>query len=176
MPLNNHCVRTAIICVLGARPRSSCGAVGEHTALLRRPYGVPTARISERVLTARTLCMLKVRAVAWRSRRPHRVQLRCHGAPRRSPFLRTPRDRREDASLVRLQFNNPRKFPNCHSQVNNDVLCLFKCMACYACWCYFNLWVPLDDITLCIYITLTNLCWLLFLIEKFLIQTRRQTQ
>jgi hypothetical protein len=37
------------MCVLGARTRSSCGAVGDLTALLRRPYGVPTARISERV-------------------------------------------------------------------------------------------------------------------------------
>ena len=67
--------------VHGARLRRSCGVVGDLTALLRRLYGVPTARISQRRATARTLSMFKVRAVAWRPRRPHGVQWRCHGAP-----------------------------------------------------------------------------------------------
>jgi hypothetical protein len=42
MPLINHCVHTAIMCVLGARPRSACGAVGDlycaATETLRRSY------------------------------------------------------------------------------------------------------------------------------------------
>ena len=65
------CVRAATKCVHEARQRCSRGAVGDLTALLRRcrdlteqlrrPYGVPTARISQRRATARTLSMLKVR-------------------------------------------------------------------------------------------------------------------
>ena len=65
----------------GAPIRRFCGVVGDLTALLRRLYGVPTARVSQRRATARTLSMFKVCAVAWRPRRPHGVQWRCHGAP-----------------------------------------------------------------------------------------------
>ena len=59
--------------------RLRCAVTALLTALLRRPYGVPTARMSERRATARTLSMLKVRAVAWRPRSPHGVQRRCYG-------------------------------------------------------------------------------------------------
>ena len=50
-----------------------------HCATTATLYGVPTARMSERRATARTLSMLKVRAVAWRPRSPHGVQRRCYG-------------------------------------------------------------------------------------------------
>ena len=66
---------------------------------------------SERRATVFVLSMLKVRTVARRSMRSHRVQWRCHcvaavmlafvlRAPRRSAFFRTPWDHREDAALV----------------------------------------------------------------------------
>ena len=45
------------------------------SAFERRPRG------TQRRATARTLSMFKVRAVAWRPRRPHGVQWRCHGVP-----------------------------------------------------------------------------------------------
>jgi hypothetical protein len=80
----NHCVRTATMCVLGARPRSSCGAIGDLTALLCRPYGVPTVRIPERVLTARTLCMLCNSTHALRA-----GTMRCGDAPLRAVLRRT---------------------------------------------------------------------------------------
>ena len=79
-------VLAAIICVATACARRPRGALGDLTALLLRCRCEPTAitRRSirspwERRATARTLCMYKVRAVAWRSRRPHGVQWRCHG-------------------------------------------------------------------------------------------------
>ena len=112
----------AIMCVLTARTRRPRGALGDLTASLLRRYCDPTAFLRrafrsqwERRATARTLCMLKVRAVAWRPRRPHGVQWRCHGdataMPRRSrrshcahlgvlKFSWTPCNRREDAALV----------------------------------------------------------------------------
>ena len=68
----------------------SHGVLGDLTALLRRcrsSHGAAMttlrcsycARFSQRRATTRTLSMLKVRAVAWRPRRPHGVQWRCHG-------------------------------------------------------------------------------------------------
>ena len=115
-------VLAAIICVPTACARRPHGALGDLTALLLRCRCEPTAftRRSfrspwERRATARTLCMHKVRAVAWRPRRPHGVQWRCHGdataIPRRSrrshcaylgvlSFSCTPCSRREDATLV----------------------------------------------------------------------------
>ena len=81
-------VLAAIICVPTACARRPRGAPGDLTALLLRCRCEPTAftRRSfrspwERRATARTLCMHKVRAVAWRPRRPHGVQWRCHGDP-----------------------------------------------------------------------------------------------
>ena len=112
----SSCVRAATMCVLRPRPRRSCGAQGDFTALLQRPHGVPTACMSQSRATACALCMHKVHAVAWRPRRPHGVQWRCHGdasalwetvrrAPRRSAFfmhsVRTPRGR----DPVWQQFN-----------------------------------------------------------------------
>ena len=115
-------VLAAIICVSTACARRRRGALGDLTALLLRCHCEPAAftRRSfrspwERRATARTLCMHKVRAVAWRPRRPHGVQWRCHGdttaIPRRSrrshcahlgvlSFSCTPCSRREDATLV----------------------------------------------------------------------------
>ena len=115
-------VLAAIICVPTACARRRRGALGDLTTLLLRCRCEPTAftRRSfrspwERRATARTLCMHKVRAVAWRPRRPHGVQRRCHGdataIPRRSrrshcahlgvlSFSCTPCSRREDAALV----------------------------------------------------------------------------
>ena len=79
-------VLAAIICVPAACARRPRGALGDLTALLLRCRCEPTAfsRRSfrspwERRATARILCMHKVRAVAWRPRRPHGVQWRCHG-------------------------------------------------------------------------------------------------
>ena len=74
-----HCVRTAS----SWRPRRPhCAALllrcrCEPTAFARRSFRSPW----ERRATARTLCMHKVRAVAWRPMRPHGVQWRCHGDP-----------------------------------------------------------------------------------------------
>ena len=113
---NRHCdVPTACT-------RRRRGALGDLTALLLPCRCEPTAftRRSfrspwERRATARTLCMHKVRAVAWRPRRPHGVQWRCHGdataIPRRSrrshcahlgvlSFSCTPCSRRAVATLV----------------------------------------------------------------------------
>ena len=79
-------VLAAIICVPTACARRPRGALGDLTALLLRCRCEPTAftRRSfrsplERRATTRTLCMHKVRAVAWRPRRPHGIQWRCHG-------------------------------------------------------------------------------------------------
>ena len=105
-----------------ALPLRAHGVLGDLTALLLRCRCEPTAftRRSfrspwERRATARTLCMHKVRAVAWRPRRPHGVQWRCHSdataIPRRSrrshcahlgvlSLSCTPCSRREDATLV----------------------------------------------------------------------------
>ena len=121
-------VLAAIICVPTACARRPRGALGDPTALLPRCRCEPTAftRRSfrspwERRATARTLCMHKVRAVAWRPRRPHGVQSRCHGdataIPRRSrrshcahlgvlSFSCTPCSRREDATLVWQGLNH----------------------------------------------------------------------
>ena len=81
-------VLAAIICVPTACTRRPRGALGDLTALLLRCRCEPTAFTRrlfrspwERRATARTLCMHKVRAVAWRPRRPHCVQWRCHGDP-----------------------------------------------------------------------------------------------
>ena len=115
-------VLAAIVCVPTACARRRRGALGDLTALLLRCRCEPTALTRrsfrspwERRATARTLCMHKVRAVAWRPRRPHGVQWRCHGdataIPRRSRrshcahlgvlnFSCTPCSRREDATLV----------------------------------------------------------------------------
>ena len=115
-------VLAAITCVPAACARRPRGALGDLTALLLRCRCEPTAfsRRSfrspwERRATARTLCMYKVRAVAWRPRRPHGVQWRCHGdvtaIPRRSRRSHcahlgvlssscAPCSRREDATLV----------------------------------------------------------------------------
>ena len=115
-------VLAAIICVPTACARRPRGALGDLTALLLRCRCEPTAftRRSfrsplERRATTRTLCMHKVRAVAWRPRRPHGIQWRCHGdattilrRSRRShcahlgvlSFSCTPGSRREDATLV----------------------------------------------------------------------------
>ena len=115
-------VLAAIMCAPTARARRRHGALGDLTALLlrcrceptefpRRSFGSPW----ERRATARTLCMHKIRAVAWRPRRAHGVQWRCHGdataIPRRSrrshcahlgvlSFSCTPCSRREDTDLV----------------------------------------------------------------------------
>ena len=122
-------VLVAIICVPTAWARRPRGALGDLTALLPRCRCEPTAftRRSirsrwERRATARNLCMHKVRAVAWRPRRPHGVQWRCHGdataIPRRSRrshcaqlgvlnFSCTPCSRREDATLVWQGLKRP---------------------------------------------------------------------
>ena len=133
-----HCVHTALAATTNLFCRSESGSVthtfdshnfmggmnmklkapvalGDLTALLRRPYGVPTARMSERRATARSLSMLKVRAVAWIPRSPHAVQRSFHGVStelllscRRLHcahhgvlhFFWTPHGLREDAALV----------------------------------------------------------------------------
>ena len=84
-------VLAAIICVPTARARRRHGALGDLTALLLRCRCEPIAftRRSfrspwERRSTARTLCMHKVRAVAWRPRRPHGVSGDATAMPRRS--------------------------------------------------------------------------------------------
>ena len=81
-------VLAAIICVPTACARRRRGALGDLTALLLRCRCEPTAFTWrsfrspwERRATDRTLCMHKVRALAWRPRRPHGVQWRCHGDP-----------------------------------------------------------------------------------------------
>ena len=115
-------VLAAIICVPTACARRPRGALGDLTALLLRCHCEPTAftrrsfRLPwERRATARTLCMCKVRAVAWPPRRPHGVHWRCHHdatvIPRRSrrshcahlgvlSFSCTPCSHHEDATLV----------------------------------------------------------------------------
>ena len=52
-------------------PRCRCAPTGFSW----RPFRLPW----ERPATARTLCMLKVWAMAWRPMRPQGVQWRCHG-------------------------------------------------------------------------------------------------
>ncbi|OWF43405.1 hypothetical protein KP79_PYT21798 [Mizuhopecten yessoensis] len=97
--------------ILVERPQSSCCAVEDLTVLLRRPYGVPTASMSVRKATSRTVCMLKACAVAWRARRPAASNgdatalLRLCKRPYCARlgvrhFLWTPRDCHEDAALV----------------------------------------------------------------------------
>ena len=73
-------LRCAVTALLRRCRRSHCAA----TATL---YGVPTARMSKRRATARTLSMLKVRAVAWRPRSPHGVQRRCYNGNKCSRFI-----------------------------------------------------------------------------------------
>ena len=114
-------VLAAIICVPTACARRPRGALGDLTALWLhcRCEPTPFTRCSfrspwERRATAHTLCMHKVRAVAWRPR-PHGVQRRCHSdaaaIPRHSrrshcahlgvlSFSCTPCSRREDTTLV----------------------------------------------------------------------------
>ena len=80
-----------------ARPRSSYCVVEDLTAQLWRPYGDPSALLGYRA-TEFVLSLLKVRAIAWRSMRSHRVYWRCHCvavamleivlcAPQRSAFF-----------------------------------------------------------------------------------------
>ena len=52
--------RATTRCVHGAQQRCSRCVVGDLTVLLRRPYGVPTAGLSQRRDTAHTLSLLKV--------------------------------------------------------------------------------------------------------------------
>lgn len=57
-----------------ARRQSSSGASSDLAALQRRPRPPPisTVCLSKRRATTRTLCMLEVRVVEWRSMRPYR--------------------------------------------------------------------------------------------------------
>ena len=78
----------SIICVPAACTRHPCGALGDLTALLLHCRCEPTmfSRRSfrspwERRAMAHTLCMQKVRAVAWRPRRPQGIQWRCNDDP-----------------------------------------------------------------------------------------------
>ena len=111
---NNQCVCTVFT------QRSLCPLCAPAELLLRcrRPYCAamvtlrcPLCALLGRRATVFVLSMLKVRTVARCSMRSHRVQWRCHcvaavmlafvlRAPRRSAFLRTPWDHREDAALV----------------------------------------------------------------------------
>ena len=121
-------VLAAIMCVSAAPARRPRGALGDLTVLLLRCRCEPTEfpRHSfrspwERRATVRTLCMHRVRAVAWRPWRPRGVQWRCHGdataSLRRSRsshcahlgvlrFSCTPCSRREDATLVGHKYSS----------------------------------------------------------------------
>ena len=79
-------VLAGIICVPAACARRPRGAPGDLTALLLHCRCKPTAWSRrwfrspwERRPISRTLCMHKVRTVAWRPRKPHGLQWRCHG-------------------------------------------------------------------------------------------------
>ena len=102
---NDPCVRPrSSYCVVGdLTARRLCDLTASHLRSIRTP--------SEHRVTVFVLSMFKVRTVARRSMRPHRVQWRCHcvaavmlafvlRAPRRSAIFRTPLDHREDTTLV----------------------------------------------------------------------------
>lgn len=73
-----HCAFTAIMCLTLARRQSSSGASSDLAALPRRPPPpISTVCLSKRRATTRTLCMLEVRVVEWRSMRPYRDKWRC---------------------------------------------------------------------------------------------------
>ena len=81
-------VLAAIMCVPAACTRCPHGVLGDLTALLLRCRCETTVfpwrsfrPPWERLGTACTLCMHKMRAVAWCPRRPHGIQWRCHGDP-----------------------------------------------------------------------------------------------
>ena len=105
---DDHGVCTmTLVCAQGA-PIALLRGYGDLTASPLRSIRTP----SERRVTVYVLSMLKVRTVAQRSMRLHRIQLRCHCvaavmlafvllAPRRSAiFFMTLWDHREDAALV----------------------------------------------------------------------------
>lgn len=61
------------MCLTLARRQSSSGASSDLAALPRRPpTPISTVCLSKRRATTRTLCMLEVRVVEWRSMRPYR--------------------------------------------------------------------------------------------------------
>lgn len=69
----NRLITASILRLCGAtsaRQRCSSSAAGCLTALSRRPYFVSSACLSERRVTSRTFCILKVHVIACRSKHP----------------------------------------------------------------------------------------------------------